>query len=306
MSKSLTDSTPDEILAELARRIFCRGKSESRTILVGPCVSGRLQTRAPLPPPAYAPPPSPIPRSPGCGKGTQSPKLVEEYCVCHLATGDMLRAAVTAGTEMGKAADKIMKAGGLVSDDVVVGIIKENLTSKACEKGFVLDGFPRTVPQAQKLEELLAAGGKALTSVVEFAIDDGVLHERISGRWTHKASGRSYHTKFNPPKVEGQDDVRAVRCPGSTAPPLPPFFHPPPLSTHTLLQVTGEPLIQRPDDKPETVGARLATYHSQTTPVLDYYKAQSKLRTINADQPMATVWGELKSIVDKDSKQKLS
>ena len=125
----------------------------------------------------------------------------------------MLRAAVTAGTEMGKAADQIMKAGGLVSDDVVVGIIKENLTSKACEKGFVLDGFPRTVPQAQKLEELLAAGGKALTSVVEFAIDDGILHERISGRWTHKASGRSYHTKFNPPKVEGKDDVRCCARP---------------------------------------------------------------------------------------------
>jgi adenylate kinase family enzyme len=166
--------------------------------------------------------------------------MVEEYCVCHLATGDMLRAAVSAGTEMGKAADAIMKSGGLVSDDVVVGIIKENLTSKACEKGFVLDGFPRTVPQAQKLEELLAAGGKALTSVVEFAIDDGILHERISGRWTHKASGRSYHTKFNPPKVEGKDDVRARgrlgALPPSHAarrppPPRPP--HPPPHHTHS-------------------------------------------------------------------------
>jgi adenylate kinase len=161
------------------------------------------------PPPQHPTPPTPLfARRPGCGKGTQSPKMVEEYCVCHLATGDMLRAAVTAGTEMGKEADKIMKAGGLVSDDVVVGIIKENLTSKACEKGFVLDGFPRTVPQAQMLEGLLAAGGKTLTSVVEFAIDDSVLHERISGRWTHKASGRSYHTKFAPPKVEGKDDVR--------------------------------------------------------------------------------------------------
>jgi adenylate kinase family enzyme len=214
--------------------------------------------------------------------------MVEEYCVCHLATGDMLRAAVSAGTEMGKAADAIMKSGGLVSDDVVVGIIKENLTSKACEKGFVLDGFPRTVPQAQKLEELLAAGGKALTSVVEFAIDDGILHERISGRWTHKASGRSYHTKFNPPKVEGKDDVRARgrlgALPPSHAarrppPPRPP--HPPPHHTqtharilppapHPLSQITGDALIQRPDDKPETVGARLSTYHSQTTPVLEY------------------------------------
>ena len=171
------------------RRIFCRGKAESRTILVGP---------------------------PGCGKGTQSPKLVEEYCVCHLATGDMLRAAVSAGTEMGKEADRVMKSGGLVSDDIVVGIIKENLNSKACAKGFALDGFPRTVPQAQKLEELLAADGKAIDSVVEFAIDDELLKERISGRWVHKASGRSYHTKFNPPKVPGVDDVRFQRGGGYT------------------------------------------------------------------------------------------
>ena len=162
------------------RRIFCRGKAESRTILVGP---------------------------PGCGKGTQSPKLVEEYCVCHLATGDMLRAAVSAGTAMGQEADRVMKAGGLVSDDIVVGIIRENLTSKACAKGFALDGFPRTVVQAQKLEELLAADGKAIDSVVEFAIDDELLKARISGRWVHKSSGRSYHTLFNPPKVAGKDDV---------------------------------------------------------------------------------------------------
>ena len=164
------------------RRVHCRGKAESRTILVGP---------------------------PGCGKGTQSPKMVEEYCVCHLATGDMLRAAVSAGTEMGKAADAVMKSGGLVSDDIVVGIIRENLSgNKACAKGFALDGFPRTVPQAQKLEELLAADGKAIDSVVEFAIDDELLKERISGRWVHKASGRSYHTKFAPPRVAGKDDVR--------------------------------------------------------------------------------------------------
>ena len=145
---------------------------------------------------------------PGCGKGTQSPKLVDEYCVCHLATGDMLRAAVAAGSEMGRAADAVMKAGGLVSDDIVVGIIRENLGSKACAKGFALDGFPRTVPQAEKLAELLAADGKAITSVIEFAIDDQLLKDRISGRWVHKSSGRSYHTTFNPPKVAGKDDVR--------------------------------------------------------------------------------------------------
>lgn len=150
-------------------------------------------------------------RPAGCGKGTQSPKLVDEYCVCHLATGDMLRAAVAAGTEMGKEADRIMKAGGLVSDEVVIGIIRENLGRKECAKGFVLDGFPRTVPQAAKLEELLAADGKKIDSVIEFAIDDELLKERIGGRWIHKASGRSYHTKFAPPKVAGKDDVRARR-----------------------------------------------------------------------------------------------
>jgi adenylate kinase len=136
--------------------------------------------------------------------------------VCHLATGDMLRAAVSAGTAMGQEADRVMKSGGLVSDDIVVGIIRENLTSKACAKGFALDGFPRTVPQAQKLEELLAQDGKAIDSVVEFAIDDELLKARISGRWVHKASGRSYHTLFNPPKDAGKDDVRgggALRAP---------------------------------------------------------------------------------------------
>ena len=129
--------------------------------------------------------------------------------MCHLATGDMLRAAVSAGTDMGKEADRVMKSGGLVSDDIVVGIIRENLGSAACAKGFVLDGFPRTVPQAEKLSEILATdGNKVITSVVEFAIDDELLKERIGGRWTHKNSGRSYHTHFSPPKVAGYDDVR--------------------------------------------------------------------------------------------------
>lgn len=278
----------EPILNSLSRRALPR----RRTILVGP---------------------------PGCGKGTQSPKLVDEYCVCHLATGDMLRAAVSAGTEMGKEADRVMKAGGLVSDDIVVGIIRENLGSKACSKGFALDGFPRTVPQAEKLAELLAADGKAITSVVEFAIDDELLKERIGGRWIHKGSGRSYHTLFNPPKVSGKDDVRgwgALRRRSACARPpragshaharraslrrgVLARSHPPRPPPHA--QLTGEELIQRSDDKPETVGARLAGYHAQTTPVLDYYKKQGKLRTINADQKIDKVWGEVKSIIDKDS-----
>lgn len=132
----------------------------------------------------------------------------------------------------------------------MVGIIRENLSRKDCEKGFVLDGFPRTVAQAEKLSELLKASGKDINSVIEFAIDDELLKERIGGRWTHKSSGRSYHVTFNPPKVPFTDDA------------------------------TGEPLMQRPDDKPETVGARLETYHKQTTPVLDYYAKQVSRQTV--------------------------
>lgn len=182
---TLADASAEDILSELKRRIHCRSKAESRTILVGP---------------------------PGCGKGTQSPKIVDEYCVCHLATGDMLRAAVAEGSDMGKKAKEVMAAGGLVSDDIVVGIIAENLSRKDCGKGFVLDGFPRTVAQAEKLEELLKADGKDIDSVIDFAIDDELVKERIGGRWIHKASGRSYHVKFNPPKAAvSNGQRRAIR-----------------------------------------------------------------------------------------------
>jgi len=145
---------------------------------------------------------------PGSGKGTQAPKLVEKYCVCHLSTGDMLRAAVKAQTPLGKQAKDIMDAGQLVPDDLVVDLISENLDQPACQRGFVLDGFPRTVPQAQKLDEMLEKRHSKLDQAIEFSIDDSLLVRRVTGRLVHPASGRSYHTEFNPPKKTMTDDVR--------------------------------------------------------------------------------------------------
>ncbi|KAL5998192.1 hypothetical protein ACLOJK_009130 [Asimina triloba] len=173
---------------------------------------------------------------PGSGKGTQSPIIKDEYCLCHLATGDMLRAAVAVKTPLGIKAKEAMDKGELVSDDLVVGIIDEAMKKPSCQKGFILDGFPRTVVQAQKLDEMLEKQGKKIDKVLNFAIDDAILEERITGRWIHPSSGRTYHTKFAPPKVPGTDDV------------------------------TGEPLIQRKDDTAEVLKSRLEGFHRQTKP----------------------------------------
>jgi adenylate kinase len=178
---------------------------------------------------------------PGAGKGTQAPKIKDEYCLCHLSTGDMLRAAVKNGTEMGKKAKSIMDAGKLVGDDVVAGIIAEAIDAPDCQKGFILDGFPRTVPQAQMLDEMLAKKGSSIDKVINLEIADELLIKRITGRLVHAASGRSYNIYFNPPKVEGIDDV------------------------------TGEPLMHRGDDTEDKLGARLDEFHTKTEPVLKYY-----------------------------------
>jgi adenylate kinase len=180
--------------------------------------------------------------APGAGKGTQATFICQAYGIPQISTGDMLRAAVKAGTEMGLAAKKIMDAGGLVSDDIIIGLVKERITHADCAKGFLFDGFPRTLPQADALKH----AGVKLDCVLEIDVPFDAIIERMSGRRAHVASGRTYHVRFNPPKVEGLDDV------------------------------TGEPLIQRDDDKEETVKKRLEVYNAQTRPLVDYYAGWAK------------------------------
>ena len=174
---------------------------------------------------------------PGAGKGTQGDVLCAHFGIPKISTGDMLRAAVRDGTPLGLAAKGIMDAGGLVSDDIILGLIRERVQAGDCARGFLFDGFPRTIPQA----EGLAAAGVEIDYVVEIAVDDEEIVKRMSGRRIHPASGRSYHVVFNPPKVAGKDDV------------------------------TGEDLIQRDDDQEATVRNRLAVYHEQTLPLVDLY-----------------------------------
>ncbi|MBQ1763439.1 MAG: adenylate kinase [Aquincola sp.] len=175
--------------------------------------------------------------APGAGKGTQATFLCQKYGIPQVSTGDMLRAAVKAGTPLGIEAKKVMDSGGLVSDDLIIGLVKERIAQPDCAKGFLFDGFPRTIPQA----EAMRAAGVKIDAVLEIDVPHEAIIERMSGRRTHQPSGRTYHVKYNPPKVEGKDDV------------------------------TGEDLIQREDDKEETVKKRLEVYQSQTRPLVDYY-----------------------------------
>jgi len=174
---------------------------------------------------------------PGAGKGTQAAFIRERYGIPQVSTGDMLRAAVKAGTPLGIEAKKVMDRGDLVSDDIMIALVKERIQAPDCAKGFLFDGFPRTIPQAEAMRK----SGVDIEHAVEIAVDDNVIIERMSGRRVHLPSGRTYHVKYNPPKVEGKDDA------------------------------TGEALIQRDDDKEETVRNRLEVYHRQTEPLLAYY-----------------------------------
>ncbi|HAT1866329.1 adenylate kinase [Legionella pneumophila] len=175
---------------------------------------------------------------PGAGKGTQASLLINRYKIPQISTGDMLRAAIAKGTPLGLSAQKIMESGGLVSDDIIIGLVKERLKNSDCDRGFLFDGFPRTLVQAEALKD----AGIHLDHVIEIAVDDEEIIERISGRRIHQPSGRVYHVVNQPPKNPGVDDI------------------------------TGEPLIQRDDDKEETIRKRLQVYHSQTAPLVQYYK----------------------------------
>jgi len=176
---------------------------------------------------------------PGAGKGTQANFIKEKFGIPQISTGDMLRAAVKAGTQLGVAAKKVMDSGGLVSDDIIIGLVKERLKEPDCANGYMFDGFPRTIPQADAMKN----AGVRIDFVLEIDVPDEEIVMRMSGRRVHEASGRTYHIKFNPPRVEGRDDV------------------------------TGEMLIQRNDDKEETVKKRLDVYHAQTKPLVAYYSA---------------------------------
>jgi len=175
---------------------------------------------------------------PGAGKGTQAGFITQAYAIPQVSTGDMLRAAIAAGTPVGLAAKAIMDSGALVSDDIIIALVKERLKAPDCAKGYLFDGFPRTIPQADAMRE----AGVALDYVVEIDVPDAAIVERMSGRRCHVASGRTYHIVYNPPKVPGKDDV------------------------------TGEDLVQRPDDREETVRKRLDVYRAQTKPLVAYYE----------------------------------
>ncbi|MGR9099728.1 MAG: adenylate kinase [Gammaproteobacteria bacterium] len=180
--------------------------------------------------------------SPGSGKGTQAQFITEKFAIPQISTGDMLRAAVREGTPLGLKAKKVMEKGGLVSDDIILGLIKERIAEPDCRNGFLLDGFPRTIAQAEGLDKM----GVKIDHVIEIQVDDEAIIERMSGRRIHPESGRSYHIKFNPPITEGIDDF------------------------------SGEPLIQREDDKEDTVRKRLEVYHQQTKPLVGYYTEEGR------------------------------
>ena len=209
---------------------------------------------------------------PGSGKGTQAQRLQDRHGMVQLSTGDMLRAAVAAGTEIGLKAGTIMKAGGLVPDDIVIGIIADRIDRPDCKKGFILDGFPRTTAQAKALDRMLSNKGLQLDHVIEIKVDEAALVERITGRFTCAKCGAGYHDRFKQPKVANTCD----NC-----------------GAHTF--------VRRDDDKAETVHARLDAYRRQTAPILPYYKAQAKLAAVDGMAKIDQVTKQIEAVLMADS-----
>jgi len=220
---------------------------------------------------------------PGAGKGTHGPKIEDMLGIPQLSTGDMLRAAVAAKSDVGLKAAAVMKAGGLVSDDIVIGIIRDRIREPDCKFGFILDGFPRTLVQAKELDNMLAEEGARVTKVVELQVPDEVLEERICGRWIHKKSGRSYHVKYAPPKSMKKDGDGK------------------PIPDSMIDDETGEPLMQRPDDTASALVKRLNGYHGETVPILKHYSPKGVVAEVNANQGMDGVWGEVLAALKRKS-----
>ena len=206
---------------------------------------------------------------PGCGKGTQAQKLIREFGFVQLSTGDMLRAAISKGTEIGMQAKSIIDKGELVSDEIVIGIVRDRIFSTECECGYMLDGFPRTLAQAEKLDQILSDRNQKIDVVFRLCVPDDMAIRRIAGRRFHITSGRSYNIDFNPPKLEGRDDI------------------------------TGEKLVQREDDKEEIVQSRLNTYHEQTEPLVRYYQTQGILKAIDGTGSPENIYDEIKKTLNE-------
>ena len=205
---------------------------------------------------------------PGCGKGTQAQKLINEFGFVQLSTGDMLRAAIRKGTEIGVEAKSIIDKGELVSDEIVIGIVRERIFSKECERGYMLDGFPRTLAQAEKLNQILSDRNQKIDVVIRLCVPEDILVRRIAGRRFHIKSGRSYNIEFNPPKIEGKDDI------------------------------TGEKLVQREDDKEEIVESRLKTYYELTEPLVEYYKKEGLLKEIDGTGLQENIYTDIKQTLN--------
>lgn len=223
----LSKASLTDLKRELSRREKCETKPKKNLILLGP---------------------------PGSGKGTQANKILNDYCFCQIATGDLLRDHVTRKTPEGIKAKEAMDKGQLVSDEIVNSIILGAIRSPQCERGIIFDGYPRNAEQAENLDKLLDSEGKSIDKVIEIKVDEEELYERIEGRRIHPGSGRSYHVKFNPPKVEGLDDI------------------------------TGEPLIHREDDKKEVMQSRIEVYKKKTAPISNYYGQKGLLSTVGGSK----------------------